>query len=42
VGRAQVYFHFIITRVKEEDYAKSLVKCGPWEKENDYSLFLTG
>lgn len=36
-----MYLHFI-TSLKEGDYARSLVKCGLWEKDNDYSLFLTG
>lgn len=36
-----MYLHFI-TRVKEGYYARSLVKCGLLEKENDYVLFLRG
>lgn len=36
-----MYLNFI-TRVKEGDCARSLVKCGLLEKENDYAFFLTG
>lgn len=36
-----MYLRFI-TRVKEGNCAKSLVKCELLEKENDYALFLTG
>lgn len=37
----KIYLHFI-ARINVGASARSLVKCEPWEKENDYSLFLTG